>query len=176
MVAGYDGGNINDVEIIDLSVTEPNTCTTLPNYPVTTNGNTAAYLQDRILSCDTSNKCYVYNPVDRKWSDTGETPTTPNQRGKGMTEIGGVLLISGGEKTETWDGSNLSPGPDIPVVMREFHCQATVNDTHVFFANAESGSTGETYLLNWETKQWTQLAELETRRSRPSCGIPCGST
>ncbi len=175
LVAGYGGGQLDDVEIIDLTVTQPNTCTTLPMYPKKTNGNRAALFEGKIISCagltDVNNICYIFDPVAKVWSDSGATATTPNQRGKGMTEIGGILLISGGKKTEAWDGSQLTAGPDIPAEMRAHHCQATVNNTHVFFANTASGSTGETYLLNWQTKEWTQLANFERMRSMSACGV-----
>ncbi len=177
LIAGFAGKHLDDIEIIDLTVTQPNNCTTLPKYPVKINGNSAALFEGKLISCagaaDANNQCYIFDPVAKIWSDSGATATTPHHRGKGMTEVGGILLISVGKRTETWDGSQLSAGPDIPTTMRGYHCQATVNRTHVFFANSATGGTGggDTYLLNWETKEWTQLADLERKRSNPACGV-----
>jgi len=49
-----------------------------------------------------------------------------------------------------------------------FHCQLTINSTHVFLT---SGLETETLLLNWETQEYTNLFHIPTAREHPACGV-----
>ncbi len=49
------------------------------------------------------------------------------------------------------------------------HCQLTLNETHVFFADPDP--LGPSYLLNWPEQTWTELPEMENYFTKPGCGL-----
>ncbi len=59
--------------------------------------------------------------------------------------------------TEVWDGSSFRRSLPLPTPM-EFHCQVSLNDTHVFISDVYS-SLG-TYILDWndgDPEQYVQV-------------------
>jgi len=62
------------------------------------------------------------------------------------------------------------PGPILPF-EKEGHCQVTINDTHVFFTAGTKGNGGETFLLDWTTKEFTILPIIPDNLPNAACGL-----
>ncbi len=57
----------------------------------------------------------------------------------------------------------------MPISTR-FHCQVTLNSTHIFMSDV--ASTGNTYLLDWDKQEWTQLdATTDDVYNYGPCGL-----
>ena len=66
-----------------------------------------------------------------------------------------------------------SPGPDLPHRYTKGHCIARVNESHLFLHGGEDGAdnfTSSAYLLEWESGEWTRLADGRYYRAQHICG------
>ncbi len=166
--------------MIDLSGTAT-TCDNLPAFPVDTDWRTVTFYQDTILSCaggaeeqpSENLKCHSYDAASGTWIHVATLPDEFTS-GRQSSVIGGKVFISGGSTggsdlrwldTWVWNGVSLTSGP--PLAIDSFmltHCQVALNETHVFEAETDNffggGANGETFLLEWETGQWTPLAPM----------------
>ncbi len=181
MIAGsndddYDPPYLNFVEAVDLS--DPNlVCDPIQSFPVGIYGLTAGWIDGSyIKACggdntddDNESDCYDYHPENGVWTPGGRM-ILPRIDLRSST-IDGTFLVSGdnnepsGNTTEVWNGSDFDMGIKLPEQMY-FHCQLTLNETHVFFG----GNYGGTYLLDWPNQEWITLPCFEAPWS-PSCGL-----
>ncbi len=176
---------LKDVDVLDLA-TSDNNCDHVRDLPISVYGNDATYYNGQVLACggfnsDYQDDCFIYNPQSNSWDQMESMMSTRIYHRSSV--IQDVWFISGGQhlhsginseldSTEVWDGSSFAPGPELPETM-QYHCQVTINDTHVFVSDIDLlyGSSGGTYLLNWEDKTWAQLETLRNLKDRPACGL-----
>ncbi len=163
------------VEVIDLESTT-SVCNHLSDHPDVDGGLTAvAVINGAIKSCggyDDTNLCYDYIPEDNEWITS---PSLLHDRyAPRASFIDGQWLVSGdlihqdSASTDLWTGATFEPGPLLPVNL-ERPCQATVNSTHVFFADGRN--LEPSYLLEWQSQTWTELPSMSTQRDNLSCGL-----
>ncbi len=175
---GYnvDNGYVSSVEVIDLE-NPSSTCNMIADYPVEETGMTVGLIDGLIKSCGSdhdTDDCYDYNPATNSWITSA---SLINERYYPRSSfIDRIWLVSGDSSgsdnvsltTEMWTGTGFEPGPSLPIAMN-FHCQLTVNSTHVFFADTHD--TGNAYLLNWYKQTWSELPHMRVPRDHMSCGL-----
>ncbi len=168
-----NGDSRSSVEVVDTEAERR--CNDLPNYPNTVVVDTIAeFYLDRIVVCREAG-CHQYDQMANKWTWFGNLK---QRRYNAMSSIiNGALLVTGGQNdinsgtrhtTEYYDGGSFVFGPNLPVPMK-WHCQITINNTHVFFADTLTSLN--TYLLNWGTKVFTSISQIPNNRSRNVCGL-----
>ncbi len=169
-------GHVHSVEVIDLE-NRTNVCNGVANYPVNEYEMTVGLVDGLIKSCgsyyDTA-ECYDYDPVTNSWIIS---VSMLNERDAPRSSfIDGVWLVSGdynetedvSQSTGMWTGRGFENGPTLPRKMF-YHCQLTVNSTHVFFA--DTWDSGTAYLYDWHRQTWTELPPMIRDRNHPSCGL-----
>ncbi len=162
------------MEVIDLE-NPSNTCSLLADYPVREDSMAVGIIDGLIKSCGggyDTNDCYDYNPATNSWITSA---SLINERHRPKSSfIDGIWLVSGDNDpdteltTEMWTGTGFEPGPSLPIAM-SYHCQLTINSTHVFFA--DTYDTGNAFLLNWYEQTWAQLPPTTVDREYMSCGL-----
>ncbi len=166
-------GELSDVEVIDLE-NPYSTCSLIPDYPNDDGGMVVGFFNWTIKACgniDDIDSCYDYDPSTNSWT-TSASLLYPRRVPK-ASFIDGTWLVSGDDDdpsngiTDMWNGNGFIQGPSLPEPMA-YHCQLTVNSSHVFFANPSDGAT---FLLNWETQNWSVLPFMSYTRTYPSCGM-----
>ncbi len=144
------------------------------------------------------NECYDFNPSDGSWDD-GEPMLEERYEaassviggewfitgGRVCTYIRYTILKfsclfkqlcdvylkdSRGDlpTTEIWDGDSFRSGPSLPVSMA-YHCQVTLNSTHVFLA--DTLDTRFTYILDWRDFTYVQMESLYISFTTGPCGL-----
>jgi len=177
------------VDVID--VTNGNVaCSPIPSYPVEAEHMVSTYLDGKVYSCgggfgdDTITECFLLDET-LVWTPIGNADRRENAASSLIDDVwwitGGyyrectvltppeqVLTIIDRSDSLIFDGKQFSPGPSLPTNM-DSHCQVTMNDTHVFFA----GFFNRYYatVMNWETKEWTELANIPNELPRGACGL-----
>jgi len=185
VIAGYDGyDEITSVELIDLS-NDGKTCPDLPDYPLAVEYLTVAFFEFSVVACGGyygypsylgTGQCFSLGPDLSEWKEF-DTPLPYGRRfGEASSIIDDKWFISGGIDDDTdlskstliYDGVQFSEGPDL-LQRKVYHCQLTLNSTHVFFASGDSGL--QTFLLDWEPETYTELDALSVSMISPSCGL-----
>ncbi len=118
--------------------------------------------------------CYDYNPETNSWITSASLINT--RKHPRSSFIDGIWLVSEDHTasddvpltTEMWTGTEFEPGPSLPIEMN-YHCQLTINSTHVFFA--DTFATGKAFLLDWYEQTWTELPPMTVDRYLMSCGL-----
>jgi len=184
-IAGYAGsvtGRVGTVDVIDMSFNRGDGCPTIPDFPYGTSGIRASYYDGKIVTCggeyfEAEKKCYTLGPDLDEWMETDEFPDGDRIE-SAFSQIDGKLLISGGyggpagqkpdylSSTLVYDGVFFSKGPEMPST-KYYHCQLTLNSTHVFFA----GGGVETFVLNWETQEYRVLESAPEPLYIATCGV-----
>ncbi len=138
---------------------------------------TVGLIDGLIKSCggwSDTDDCYDYNPATNPWVTSASLINARSYPRSSF--IDGVWLVSGDDyvnsddvplTTEMWTGTGFEPGPTLPVEM-SYHCQLTINSTHVFFA--DTYSTGTAFLLDWNQQKWIELPPTRIRNYM-SCGL-----
>ncbi len=164
------------MEVIDLTGTS--SCDPLNSYPIDQYGMVAGVVDGFIKACGDcdqgSSACYDYDPIATTWS-SGDSMlyerTCPR-----ASVIDDMWLVSGDNiysdddplTSEMWSASrHFVEGPELPHEM-SFHCQLTINSTHVFFGDDDQGAT---FLLDWYKQAWTQLDSPSMERPYGYCGL-----
>ncbi len=163
------------VEVIDME-NPTNTCNQITDYPVRAAGMTVGIIDVQLKSCGDDvfgDDCYDYNPATNSWNTSVSLINGRNRPRSSF--IDGIWLVSGGDDydtqltTEMWTGTGFEPGPSVPTPLH-YHCQLTINSTHVFFA--DTYYTGNAYLLNWYEQTWTVLPPMTVDiHGLMSCGL-----
>ncbi len=186
VIGGYSRTNyyLNRVEVFDLE-DATKTCDPLSSYPQGTHGAVAEVMEDQegagiIKSCGgvqgslPMGKCFDYHPANDTWVEN-DSLLSPRYR-PGHSLIGDVWLLSGASpfgvggasnSTEMWSGHSFIQGPYIPRIV-SYHCQVTVNATHVLFVKADQQPN---YLLSWPGQTWTELPPTANSLTAISCGL-----
>ncbi len=176
VIGGNNDSPLSSVEVIDLE-SPTNTCNPLSNYLKEDLGMTVGIVDGLIKSCGSDYDtyyCYDYNPATMSWS-TSRSMLTQRDFPR-SSFIGGVWLVSGDylngddvpDSTEMWTGSSFQEGPTLPIDMF-YHCQQTINSTHVFFV--DTYNSGNAYLFDWYEETWTELPPTNISRDFASCGV-----
>jgi len=175
---------ISSVEIVDVSG-EGKICPTLPDYPLELTLFTAAFYDGKIVACGgllnsptvdwiPTDRCFSLGPDLSKWEEMYSLPYGPTHA-FASSVIDNKWLLTGGESaalntfTDTsmvLDGSFFSPAPELPK-PKDFHCQLTINSTHVFFTSGLK----DTFLLDWDTQKYTILDDIPARMTFAACGL-----
>ncbi len=128
-----------------------------------------------------SKQCYQYDALANSWTEFALLGESRQYMASSVIE--GKLLASGGtsdvsqvestlDSTEYLDKKEsrgeFKPGSNMPMKMHS-HCQVTVNSTHVFISDVRD--TGSTYLLNWNSQDFTTMPQLQRHRWNPACGL-----
>jgi len=165
VVGGLDNDNnvLNRVEVVDLS-NSGSVCPSLPNYPLGIVGLTLSLYNGKLIGCGGSTKtglidqCFELGPDLEEWVEVAQ-PLPKAIAGLTSSVIDNKLFITGGEdsnylhNTFIYDGKDFISGPDIPT-FKAYHCQLTLNSTHVFIT---SGVDTETYVFDWPNQKWKRL-------------------
>ncbi len=170
------GGLLSSVEVFDLKHPS-STCNRLMDFPIQETGMALGIIDDKIRACGGStdtNECYDYNPATGFWSHNDDMIRRRSYPRASI--VSDIWLVSGdgngsddnGKSTEMWTGNEFEQAPPLPVEM-QYLCQLTINSTHVFFVNGVDDDPA--YLLNWDTKQWTELLPMNEYHYYPSCGL-----
>ncbi len=172
----YDGTYLSSVEVIDLE-NPSTTCNKIADYPVEDTGMTVGFIDGLIKSCGgliETDDCYDYNPATNSWITSA---SMIHERDKPRSSfIDDIWLVSGDvlhsddvpRTTEMWTGTGFESGPTLPIPMR-YHCQLSINSTHVFFADTHY--TGNAFLLDWYQQTWTVMPPMTVEREFMSCGL-----
>ncbi len=160
----YQVGELNSVEVIDLE--DPTSvCAAPASSPMEGGGMQVAVMDGKVKVCGNSeptNDCYDYYPASDTWLTAAGMMYERN--GHRSSVIGDAWLVSGADynngayasDTEFFAGVGFVRGPNMAHDM-EFHCQLTVNATHVFFS---SPTVGTSDLLDWYSQTWTDLEPM----------------
>jgi hypothetical protein len=185
--AGGDDVNVDDVEVHDLNSFNEN-CKDLERFPVRVDAAVASFVGGKLMVCGGSEwtqgqgeigplrNCYSINDANDLWRP--EPSMSEARQGAAASVVENIWFITGGSdankealaSTEYFDGSIFRPGPPMPVPNR-YHCQVSVNDTHIFFAG---GVTTDTFMLDWSRQSWIFLDSLPALRNFPACGLVNG--
>jgi len=170
------------VEVIDLSNGNAS-CTTLPDLPWPVTGMTLTFINETLIACGGTKErvegeitktftCYTLSSDSlTKWVRFSEV-SLDFRFDMEASIIDEKILISGMKsltKTLFYDGEKFSDGPVLPKFTR-YHCQVTLNTTHIFF----SGGThlSKTYLLDWQTNTYTFVdSPVRSRYFYPDCAV-----
>jgi len=83
-------------------------------------------------------------------------------------------LLSGGDSEESifkstlvFDEDEFSVGPEMPM-FKDYHCQITIDPTFIIFLG---GGERDTFVLNWETKEFAYLNNIPLTMSHSACGL-----
>ncbi len=177
VIGGYNepDGALSSVEVIDLE-NPANNCDRIRDYPIKDNLMTVGFINGLVKSCGSAydtNECYDYDPATNLWVQS-DSMLYPRDSPR-SSFIDSVWLVSGdgtGDEdsplaTEIWNYDHFEEGPTLPIETF-YLCQLTVNSTHVFFADPE---TGGTFLLDWFSQTWTELAPMTPNKIYPHCGL-----
>ncbi len=151
-------------------------CQPIGDYPMDIYGNVVGLVDGVVKSCGSETSyddCYDYDPDSNRW--VGSPNMLYGRHSPRASSIDGTWLISGPPTTadapyasEMWSDGELVSGPTVPPNM-DNHCQITVNDTHVFFADGQD--LGPSYLYDFNAQTWTEMPPKTVKTSRPSCGF-----
>jgi len=172
------------VELLDVSG-EGKTCPTIPDYPLEVGLLTAAFYQGKVVACGgllnsptvdwiPTDRCFSLGPDLSKWEEMYSLPYGPTHA-LASSVFDNKWLISGGtniientftNKTMVLDGFIFLPSPDMPKA-KDFHCQLTINSTHIFFAS----SFKYTFILNWQTQEYVPVDDMPNPMTVAACGL-----
>ena len=126
-----------------------------------------------------SKQCYMLQ--SRNWIKTGvEMDIAAYSVGRGNVVINNKLLISGGDgeysigrktSNELISTTGKIDLPDLPQKLRS-HCNVLLNNTHLLTTGGTKGrdcDSKKTFILNLETKIWTDGPEMLENRCQHSC-------
>ncbi len=180
VIGGYNrelgGPYLSSVEVIDLE-NPSSSCGQINDYPMVDTGMAVGIFDGLIKSCGGYHDldyCYDYNPETNTWITSASLIN--NRQYPKSSFINGIWLVSGDSTnsddvpltTEMWTGTGFEAGPTLPIEM-SYHCQLTINSTHVFFA--DTGDTGNAFLLDWYAQTWSALPPMSVNRDIMSCGM-----
>ncbi len=195
VIAGRsDDVELYEVEVVDLLNPSSN-CGFLAYYPVEISYHTATYIDGVVKSCGGRAQyneslayqyqhCYNYEPVTDEWTQSASLLKPRSSMASSV--IGDTWLISGGRliygdcfdgtcwddvnsnDTEAWTGGSFAQGSAFLPEVMEKHCQATINSTHIFFA--DSSSPRPAYILDYPANKWTQVDNIPGGDSTDKCG------
>jgi len=176
---GYNGAYVTSMELIDLS-DEGKVCPLLPEFPLEVSYVAADFFNGKVILCGgtlssgySTDKCFSLGPDLRSWEELSTPLPDGPRKASASSVIGSKWLISGGVRdgpltsTLVYDGSQFVPGPELPS-FKEYHCQLTINSTHVFYG---SGHSSMTFLLDWESGDTTTLQNIPIPRDNAACGL-----
>jgi len=149
-------------------------CPSLPEYPLGVTDLTAAFYQGKVVACGgfggtTFDKCYELGPDLRQWVEFLPLPDKSDYALKSSI-IDDKWIVSGGFYNPfslySFDGRFTIENP-MPF-GKPYHCQVTINTTHIFFT---SGFYYETFMLNWNKGEWIFLDDTSLIEYNPACGL-----
>jgi len=188
VIGGSDGDDtlLNVVDVIDVSALDDDqACESIPYLPLSSEDMTAAFLGNKLYACGgrdpqgSSSSCHVLDE-DLLWAPM---EPLPDVRQDSVSSVGGgVWWITGGARiyelddfpyeeievyntTLVFDGVNMAYGPTMPTTKTE-HCQLTLDDERVFVG----GGAGDTWTFDWQTREWTILADMPDVLFSGACG------
>ncbi len=166
MIGGWNGSALHETEVFDL-MNASRTCQPIRECPDTglCRGMELAVVQGIIKSCGAqygnARYCHDYHPANDTWIRS--TDMLYERDYLRASFIGNIWLLSGSHnhassrtKTEKWTGNSFLEGPIVPRGM-DYHCQLTINETYVFFADSDGQPN---YLLNWPDQTWLELPPM----------------
>ena len=124
-----------------------------------------------------SKQCYILQ--SRKWIQTGVEMDSPGYSvGRGNVVINNRLLISGGNNAVGRKPSNELISTTEKIDLPDFpqnlwlHCNVLLNNTHLLTTGGTKGrdcDSKKTFILNLETKIWTDGPEMLENRCNHGC-------
>ena len=171
----------NTVEIVEFGSDAP-TCPLPAGFPMGVKSPVATFMQGKAIMCagEHGPQCFEYSFISGAWSP-GLTLDV-NRPGASETLLDeNNWWITGGydggsvthDSTVIYDGTNLTPGPDLPRPANG-HCVLKINATHYFLAGGKSdGSTTErrAHFLEFGTETWTELPGMQKTRRGLGCHV-----
>jgi len=167
------------VERFDLDGLQKD-CIALPEYPFFGLGHSAVYYKGDFLVCGgvdgnsrVKGECYSLDVKGQEWVESFPLPDGPRYH-MSSSLIDGKWFLSGGmdETEETmattflFEDGIFTPGPDMPAA-KYGHCQATLNDTHLFFTDFFD----DTFVLDLTTMEYTILDSMPQYFGFAACGV-----
>ncbi len=189
IIGGFDADMDDNTDVVQkFNIDSESGACYLESYPITAGFMEAGFMVDgTVKSCggeggendyDLSD-CYDYDPTTNTWSTAPSMSDTRVGMGSSHVE-GGLWLLTGGggyyggtdetifsnATSEVWDGDKFVSGPTLYGEYFTMHCQVSLDPTHVFIAD---GDTGHTWILDWETQEYIQQDSMRPK-NRPGCG------
>ncbi len=160
VVGGYSDNTVeyfDSVEVFDLT-SEVQSCAAPANYPFPVHLMVGTLFDGMPLICGGhdatepeprlyTNKCYQYRHSDNSWLPTDQNMFDGRYGHMGSMVDSKTFLISGGDyepqlvmdSTEVWQDDHFDYGPMLPSARR-YHCQLTLNATHVILLGGYDGT------------------------------------
>ena len=171
---------LDDVELVDLSPFQNNTCTKPHYLPANMDGAVSTFIDGNVVICGGfyNDDCFTYSFVNDAWTKVASLPEPRHYPAAVMVDEDTWWITGGRSGSDYWDSTIvykdgiITPGPDLPY-QSEFHCLVKLNSTHILLNGGYyKGQTwASTYIFEWTTKTWTQLGDMETRRRGHTCGL-----
>jgi len=153
----------------------------------------AAFHNGRVIGCsgkisalDFTERCFALGPDLLEWKEIFPLPYNPPLRNLASSVVDNKWLISGGfddrddinsdgiggdqhpvKSTLVMDDSLFESGPSMPFA-KYYHCQVTLNSTHVFFTSGEAPGS---FILNWNTGEYDVVDDVPDFNDYPACGV-----
>ena len=178
VTTGYNGGDLDNTEIVDV---HGDCSTTLPNYPKRFRGTTGQYIQDEIIICGGGyyDECYSL----KKGASSFENITLMKEArdyAKSIAVTQSQIWVTGGRgnrgkrlSSTEYIPKSLTNEPSLPEPVRS-HALVSINETTSMLIGGSTNNddiSSKTHYFNHQNQSWKDGPRLINGRREHSAGV-----